>query len=114
MPGTPGTKEVYGVSIIRAGLLVTIPPKAFKIYDLSEAAAVLLTTTHRGEGGFGLMKKETAEATVFSEYIQQIHEIDALYWFNNKEEGIHLWLYCCVCNIGYLYILNYLGINCDV
>ena len=33
-PGMPGTKEVYGISIIKDDLSITIPPKAFKRYEL--------------------------------------------------------------------------------
>ena len=35
-PGTPGTKEAYGISIIRDDISITIPPKAFKHYGLAE------------------------------------------------------------------------------
>jgi hypothetical protein len=51
---------------------------------LINGGLVVLTTTHRGEGGFALLNKERAEATVFERYINQMHEIDAVYRFNDK------------------------------
>ncbi|MBU1660884.1 MAG: hypothetical protein KKD28_05365 [Chloroflexi bacterium] len=84
MPGMPGTKEAYGISIIREDLRITIPPKAFERYELEYDTSVLLTTTHRGEGGFALIKKESAEATVFAKYVNQIEEPETIYWFTEK------------------------------
>ncbi len=84
MPGTPGTKEAYGISVIRRDLSIKIPPRAFERYDLINGGLVVLTTTHRDEGGFALLNKERAEATVFEKYINQMHEIDTVYWFNDK------------------------------
>ena len=84
MPGTPGAKEVYGVSIIGEDLRIIIPPKAYERYEVNDGDMIALATGHRGEGGFGLMKKEMAEATVFRKYIQQIDGIDIVYWFNDK------------------------------
>ncbi len=84
MPGMPGTKEAYGISIIRENYTITIPPKAFERYELEHDTSVLLTTTHRGEGGFALLKKEKAETTVFSKHINQIDETEAVYRFQEK------------------------------
>ncbi len=84
MPGMPGTKEAYGISIIREDSSVEIPPRAFERYDLINGGLVVLTTTHRGEGGFGLLNKERAEATVFERYINRMHEVDIVYWFNDR------------------------------
>ena len=84
MPGTPGTKEAYGISVIREDLSIKIPPSAFERYDLINGGLVVLATTHRGEGGFALLNKERAAATVFERYINQMHEIETVYWFNDK------------------------------
>jgi hypothetical protein len=84
MPGMPGTKESYGISIIRKDLSVNIPPKAFKRYELNAGDLVLLTTTHRGEGGFAILNKNKAEVTVFKKYISQIEESETVYWFKEK------------------------------
>ncbi len=84
MPGTPGTKEAYGISTIGMDLGIHIPPKAFARYELAPDTPVVLTTTHRGEGGFALLKKERAEATVFAKYVNQIDEPETVYWFQEK------------------------------
>jgi hypothetical protein len=84
MPGIPGTKEAYGISIVREDLGICIPPKAFKHYELASNTPVVLTTTHRGEGGFALLQKTRAEATVFAKYVNQIDELESIYWFQGK------------------------------
>ncbi|ODS35634.1 MAG: hypothetical protein A7316_00725 [Candidatus Altiarchaeales archaeon WOR_SM1_86-2] len=84
MPGMPGTKEVYGISVIREYLRIKIPPKAFERYGLTNGGLVVLTTTHKGEGGFALLNKKRTEAAVFERYISQMSEIDTVYWFNDK------------------------------
>ncbi len=84
MPGTPGTKEVYGISVIRKDSSIKIPPAAFERYGLIDGGLVVLATTHRGEAGLALLNKERAEATVFEKYINQIHQADTVYRFNDK------------------------------
>ena len=84
MPGTPGTKEAYAISIIREDLSIKIPPRAFERYDLTNDSLVVLVTTHRGESGFALLNKERAEATIFKKYIDQMDETDEVYRFNDK------------------------------
>ena len=83
-PGTPGTKEAYGISVIREDESIKIPPKAFERYELTNGSLVVLITTHRGEAGLALLNKGRAEATVFEKYISRMHEIDTVYWFNDK------------------------------
>jgi hypothetical protein len=84
MPGTAGAKEAYGISMVRLDLSVKIPPKALKHYEINDGDLVVLTTTHRGEGGFALLNKGRAEASVFGKYISHIEESDTPYWFQEK------------------------------
>ncbi len=84
MPGMPGTKEAYGISTITQDSLVTIPPKAFEHYAYTPHTPVLLTTTHRGEGGFALIQHTKAETTVFAKFVHQIRERQVVQWFNEK------------------------------
>ena len=84
MPGTPGAKEVYGISIIREDLEITIPPKAFARYELKPDSFVLLITGRRREAGFGLLNKKHAESSVFAKYLNQINKLNTVYWFQNK------------------------------
>lgn len=61
-PGTPGTKEAYGISIIRDDLSITIPPKACEHYGLADDRLMVVKSTtidwtsipkveHKGETG---------------------------------------------------------------
>lgn len=84
MPGTPGAKEVYGVSIIKNNFTITIPPKAVKRYRYNTQDKGILITGRRGEGGFGLIKLTTAEKTVFWKNARKIEQENTVYWFNNK------------------------------
>lgn len=84
MPGTPGAKEVYGISIVREDLSFNIPPKAFTRYELKKGDLALLVTTHRGEGGVALLNKARAEAAVFKKFLSQMDTPDTVYWFQNK------------------------------
>ena len=59
-PGLPGTKEAYGLSLIREGGRVILSPAAVVHYGLLEGESVLLITTHRGEGGFAISRQQTA------------------------------------------------------
>jgi len=83
-PGTPSAKEAYGISRIREDLKFTIPPEAVERYGIMGNDAVVLVTGRRGEGGFGLIKKDTAMKSVFSRYVEQIQGIDQVNWFNRK------------------------------
>ena len=84
MPGMPGTKEAYGISIISPNGFIRIPPKAFARYALRAGEFAVATTTHRGEGGFALLNKSRAEATVFGKYIRQLEMPDVVHWFQKK------------------------------
>lgn len=80
----PGTKEAYGISIIREDLRVGIPPRAFERYRLKEDGFVVLITGHRGKSGFGLLNRETIDQTVFAGFVQQIEETETVCWFKEK------------------------------
>ena len=84
MPGTPGTKEAYGLSVIGPDGTVRIPPRAFDRYDLRDGGWAIAVTTHRGEPGFALLNKARAEASVFRKYIARLDPPDAVQWFNDK------------------------------
>jgi hypothetical protein len=84
IPGMPGTKEVYGISIIREDLSITIPPKAKERYKIVDSDTVVLVTSHRSEGGFGLMKKEIAEKQYLKNASSRLVKINTIYWFNDK------------------------------
>lgn len=98
MPGTAGAKEAYGISLVRSDLSLTIPPKALGQYEISDNDWVVLTTTPRGEGGFALLNKDRAEASVFGNYISRLEKPDTPYWFQEKaycltrvrDGGIHM------------------------
>ncbi len=83
-PGMSGTKEAYGISIIRDDLSITIPPKAFKYYGLSDGDVVLLSTTHIGEGGLGIMIKEKAYNSVFKSVIDRIDRLNSFVVDKNR------------------------------
>ncbi len=83
-PGLPGTKEAYGLSLIRAGGWVTLPPKAIAHYGLVDGDRVLLITTHRGEGGFALSREHTAAQSVFARFMAQLSAVDRVAWFKDK------------------------------
>lgn len=84
MPGMPGTKEAYAISVIREDGSVTIPPAAAAHYEFYPLSPVILTTTHRGEGGFAALNKQKAEAGVFKKIIETLKDADKVYWHNNK------------------------------
>jgi bifunctional DNA-binding transcriptional regulator/antitoxin component of YhaV-PrlF toxin-antitoxin module len=83
-PGTPGTKEAYGISIIRDDLSITIPPKAFKHYGIADGEIVLLTTTHIGEGGIGILNREKAYKSVFKKFIDLIDQMNTFIENKNR------------------------------
>lgn len=83
-PGMPGTKEAYGISVIKDDLSFTIPPKAFKHYSLSNNDIVFLATTHIGEGGVAVMVKEKAYASVFKKVIDKIDKLNFIIIENNR------------------------------
>jgi bifunctional DNA-binding transcriptional regulator/antitoxin component of YhaV-PrlF toxin-antitoxin module len=83
-PGTPGTKEAYGISILNDDLSIVIPPKAFKHYGLEEGDVVLLTTTHVGEGGIGILNREKAYTSVFKKFIDRIDQMNTFFENNNR------------------------------
>ncbi len=84
MPGIPGTKEAYGIAIIRDDFSIAIPPKAIKRYELLDGDFVLLSTTHRGEGGLAILNKTKAEKSVFGKYINLINKTNTIFWFNDE------------------------------
>ena len=80
----PGTKEAYGLSLIREAGWVALPPKAIARYDLADGDRVLLITTHRGEGGFAVSREQTAAQSVFARFMAQLGAINTVAWFNDK------------------------------
>jgi hypothetical protein len=83
-PGLPGTKEAYGLSLIREGGRVILPPAAVVHYGLLEGESVLLITTHRGEGGFAISRQQTAARSVFAPYMAQVPALDTVIWAKDK------------------------------
>lgn len=84
MPGTPGTKEAYGIAVVSEAGCIAIPPKPMERYGLSDGDFVLLCTTHRGEGGLAILNKEKAENSVFGKYIGLMNQTDEVFYFNDK------------------------------
>jgi len=84
MPGMPGTKEAFGVSKIKDDLSIRVPPKAISHYNISERDYVVLTTGHKGESGFGMIKKDTALKPVFKKFVGEIKSWEEVYWFDNR------------------------------
>lgn len=84
MPGTPGTKEAYGISVIARDGTLRIPPKALARYELKANDWAVAVTTHRGEGGFALLNKVRAEASVFRKYVVQLEQPGAVQWFQER------------------------------
>ncbi len=97
-PGLPGTKEAYGLSLIREDGRVVLPPQAIAHYGLVDGDQVLLITTHRGEGGFAVSRQQTAAQSVFAPFMVQLSALDTVAWFHAKAYalttfaagGIHL------------------------
>jgi hypothetical protein len=84
MPGMPGAKEAYGVSIVRDDLTVAIPPRALQRYEIVDGDLVVLATTHRGEGGFSVVNRWKAEATVLGRLTDRVSEVNAVQWIDDK------------------------------
>lgn len=84
MPGMPGTKEAFGISKIKDDLTLRVPPKAISHYKISEHDYVVLVTGHRGESGFGMIKKDTALQSVFKKFVGEIKNDWEVYWFNKR------------------------------
>ncbi|TFF88891.1 MAG: hypothetical protein EU549_02155 [Promethearchaeota archaeon] len=84
MPGKPGTKEAFGISILNDDLTLKIPPKALAHYGIFETDHIILVTGHRGKSGFGLIKKATGLKSVFGKFIKQLEFKEKLYSFNNR------------------------------
>lgn len=80
IPGMPGTKEAFGISIINFDGSINIPPKAFKHYGLENNMIVLLTSTHVGEGGLSILNKEKAYKSVFKTSIDKIESLNKAIW----------------------------------
>jgi len=83
-PGTAGAKEAFGISIIRENYTIKIPPNALAHYNISDHDRVLLTTGHTGGSGFGLIKKDTVERSVFKKSADQLVDIGNLRWFGKR------------------------------
>jgi len=83
-PGTAGAKEAFGISIIRENYTIKIPPNALAHYNISDHDRVLLTTGHTGGSGFGLIKKDTVERSVFKKSADQLVDIGDLRWFGKR------------------------------
>ena len=84
MPGMPGTKEAFAISKIKDDLTLRIPPKAISHYKISKQDYVILITGHIGESGFGMVKKDTALKSVFKKFVQEIKNLEEVYWFNGR------------------------------
>ena len=84
MPGMPGTKEAFGISRIRDDLTLRVPPKAISHYKISEQDYVILITGHKGESGFGMIKKDTALKSVFRKFVKEISCCEQIHWFNDR------------------------------
>ncbi|MBN1798538.1 MAG: hypothetical protein JW822_08165 [Spirochaetales bacterium] len=84
MPGKPGTKEAFGISEVYDDFTIVIPPKALKHYGISDRDVIFLVTGQRGKSGFGMMKKETALNTVFKKYLNEIVQLEKIYWGNKR------------------------------
>lgn len=84
MPGTPGTKEAYGISVIGKDGMLRIPPKAVARYELKADDLAVAVTTHRDEAGFALLNKVRAEASVFRKYVVQLEPSGAIQWFQER------------------------------
>jgi hypothetical protein len=85
MPGKPGTKEAFGISVIRDNYNLIVPPKALEHYNIAKQDTIVLTTGRKGKSGFGLIKRETALANVFSKHVKKIKEEGKVYSFNNRD-----------------------------
>jgi len=83
-PGSAGAKEAFGISIIRENYTIKIPPNALAHYHISDHDRVLLTTGHTGSSGFGLIKKDTVERSVFKKSADQLNGIGDLRWFGKR------------------------------
>lgn len=83
-PGMPGTKEAYGLSLIREDRRVILPPKAVAHYGLAEGDQVLLITMHCGEGGFAISRRQRAAQSVFAPFMARLDASDAVAWFNER------------------------------
>jgi len=84
IPGMPGTKEAYGISLLRDNGSIIIPPKAFGRYKLTDNDTVLLTSTHIGEGGLSIINLEMAYKSIFKNAIDRIKMPDIAMWNNNR------------------------------
>ena len=83
-PGTAGAKEVYGISIIRDDLRITIPPKALARYEIKPDSFILMITGRKGEPGFGLQNRKHSETSVFANKLNQMDKVNNIYWFQKK------------------------------
>lgn len=83
-PGTPGAKEVYGISVIRDDLSFALIPAAAARYGVVENDALIMVTGHRKEPGFGLMRLETAMEGVFRPSVESVANINEPYWIKGK------------------------------
>jgi hypothetical protein len=84
MPGMPGTKEAFAISRIKDDLTLRVPPKALSHYKISERDHVTLTTGHKGESGFGMIKKDTALKSAFKKFVKEIKNCKEIHWFNDR------------------------------
>jgi hypothetical protein len=74
MPGTAGAKEVYAIAVIREDSSIAIPPEALDRFEIRESDLVLLTTSHPGEAGFGLISSRKARGTVLEGLLDGVTE----------------------------------------
>ncbi len=84
MPGMPGAKEVYGVSVVRDDMTIVIPPDAARRYEIGEDDVVVLAATRRGQAGFALVNREAAMATMLGGDLSQVEGMEAVRWVRGK------------------------------
>ena len=84
MPGVPGAKEAYGVSVVRDDLTVAIPPRALERYGIADRDLVVLATAHRGESGFSLMNRKSAGDTVLGRLTSRVSEVNEVQWIDSR------------------------------
>ena len=86
-----GIKEAYGISIISNEYKIKIPPKAVHRYGLMEDDQAIMMTGHRGESGFGLIRKEPALNSVFKGKIKNLNKENDIYHEKGKAYGESLY-----------------------
>ena len=85
MPGVAGAKEVYGISRMREGGEIVIPPRALVRYGIVDGESVILTTSHIGEAGFGLLVEAKARRTILRRRLESLTKsMDLVQWIGGR------------------------------